>query len=136
MRQATQNSTETESLIAHTPGRMSDHEFGNSSSVSVMSEEVARHIRAVTDPLTPQSAHLCELMQELRNEQGNRRHEETAAFRAASSISGDDSRSDRISRPVRAAKKLVRLAGACERLRTTLRFQGLNEIDFLARGAS
>ena len=114
VRQATQNSTETESLIANTPGRMSDHEFGNSSSVSVMSEEDARHIRAVTDPPTQQSARLCELMRELRNEQGNRRHVETAAFRAASSTSGNDSRSDRISRPVRAPKKLVRFTGACE----------------------
>ena len=37
---------------------MSDHEVEKSSSVSVTSEEVAWRIRAITDPLTQQLAHL------------------------------------------------------------------------------
>ena len=45
-------------LLANTPSRMSDHEAEISSSVSVTSGEVAREIRAVTDPLTQQLAHL------------------------------------------------------------------------------
>ena len=64
---------------------MSDLETGTSPSVSVMSEEVARQTKAVTDHLTQQLAHLCELMQELRNEQAHRRHEETASRAASSS---------------------------------------------------
>ena len=41
--------TETETLTANTPSRMSDHESENSSSVSVTSEEVAWQIRSVID---------------------------------------------------------------------------------------
>ena len=82
------SSTETESLIEITPRRMSDHEVETSSSVSVTSEEVARQIKVVTDPLTQQSAHLCELLLELRNEQAQRHHEETAPSIAANSSSG------------------------------------------------
>ena len=88
------SSTETESWIEHTPRRMSDHEIETSSSVFVTSEEVARQIKAVTDPLSQQVAHLCELLRELRNEQVNRRHEETASSGAASSSSGSVGRSD------------------------------------------
>ena len=54
---------------------MSDHKLETLSGVSVTSEEVARQIKVVTDPLSQQTAH-CEGIQELRNEQGNRRHEE------------------------------------------------------------
>ena len=46
------NSAETESIVAKTPIRMSDHEIENSSSRSASSEEVARQIKAVTDPLS------------------------------------------------------------------------------------
>ena len=60
------SSTETESLLAHTPRRMSDPEIETSSSEAVTSEDVERQIRAVTDPLTQQLAHLCESMKELR----------------------------------------------------------------------
>ena len=63
-------------------------------SVSVTSEEVVRQIRAVTDPLSQQLAHLCELMREHRNEQANRRHKETASSRAASSSSSSVGWSD------------------------------------------
>ena len=66
-----------------------------SSSVSVTSEEVVRQIKALTDPLTQQLAHLCELMQELRNEQAHRRHEETASSRAARASTSIAGRSDR-----------------------------------------
>ena len=52
--------------------------------VSVTFEEVARQIKAVTDPPTQQLVHFCELMQELMNEQAHRRHEETASSRTAS----------------------------------------------------
>ena len=72
------SSTETESLIENIPRMMSDHEIEASASVSVTSGEVARQIKAVTDPLSQQLAHLCELMREIRNEQVNRRHKETA----------------------------------------------------------
>ena len=67
---------------------MSDPETETSPSVSVTSDEVARQIKAVVDPLTQQLAHLCELMQEVRNEQAPRRHEETASSRAASKSTG------------------------------------------------
>ena len=93
-----ESSTETESLLINTPGKMSDDEIENSWSVSVTSEEVAWLIRAVTHPLTQQLAHFCELMRELKNEQANGRHEKTAAFRATSSSSGSGSRCDRLSR--------------------------------------
>ena len=44
------SNTETESIVAKTPSRMSDHEIEISSSSSASSEEVARQIKAVTDP--------------------------------------------------------------------------------------
>ena len=44
--------TETESLIENTLRSMSDHEVETSPSVSVTPEEVARQIKAVTDPLS------------------------------------------------------------------------------------
>ena len=59
---------------------MSDHETENSPATSVTSEEVGRQIKTVTDPFTEQMAHLSELMLELREEQANRRHEETTSF--------------------------------------------------------
>ena len=90
---------ETESFIANTPGRMSNHENEKPSSVSITGEEVARPIRAVTDLLKQQSAHLCELMRELKKEQTNRRHEETTCFKATSSWSVTDSRSDLVTEP-------------------------------------
>ena len=68
----TDSSTETEDLIANTPSGISDHELGFSSSVSVTSEDIAQQIKAVSDLLTQQLAHLCELMLELRNEQMSR----------------------------------------------------------------
>ena len=45
-----ESSTETENLIESTPRRMADHKIENSSSVSPTAEEVARQIRAATDP--------------------------------------------------------------------------------------
>ena len=64
--------------------RIVDHDVENSSSVSVTSDEVARQIRAVTDPFTQQLAHLCQLMHDLRNELSSRRHKKVASFRSAS----------------------------------------------------
>ena len=61
-------SSETENLMANTPSRMSDREAEISWSISVTSGEVARQMRAVTDPVTQQLGHLCELMRELKNE--------------------------------------------------------------------
>ena len=87
----TDSSTETGSSIENTPRKMSDHEMETSPSVSVMSEEVARQVEAVTDPLSAQLAQLCLLMPELRKEQVMKRHEETASSRAtrlSSSIVG------------------------------------------------
>ena len=72
-----ENSTETESLIANAPSRMSNHKTENFSSVSVAPEEVAPLIKAVTDPLTQQLTHLFEFIRELNIKQANRRHEET-----------------------------------------------------------
>ena len=88
------SSTETESLITNTPRRLSDHEKETSPSVSFMSEEVARQIKSVANPLIQKLAHLCQPMPELRNEQVNRHHEETASSRAANSSSGSAGLSD------------------------------------------
>ena len=82
------------SLMGITLGRVSDHEIETSPSVSVTSEEVAQKIKAVTDLLSQQIAHLCEFMRELGNEQVNRRHKDTACSRADSSSWGSGSRSD------------------------------------------
>ena len=51
---------------------MSGPETDTPPSTSVTSEEVARQIKAETDPLTQQLAHLCELMQEIDNVQARR----------------------------------------------------------------
>ena len=85
---------ETEGLIENTLRRMSDHEVGISPSASLTSEENARQITVVTDPLTQQLAHLCELLEELRNEPAHRRHKETASLKAACSSTGNAGRSD------------------------------------------
>ena len=90
----TDSSTETESLLGHTPGRMSDPEIETSSSEAVTSEDVERQIRAVTDPLNQQFAHLCDLMKELRDAQMHRLHEEIASSRATSSFAGSTRWSD------------------------------------------
>ena len=91
-----ENSTKSESLIANAPCRKSGHEVQKSSSASVTSEEAVRQIRALNYRLTQLLAHLCKLMRELRNEQANRRHGETASSRAASWTSGSGSRSDSV----------------------------------------
>ena len=90
----TDSSTETESSLGHTPRRMSDPEIETSSSETVTSGDVERQIRAVTDPLTQQLAHLCELLKELQDEQTHKRHEETASSRAVSTSAGNTSWSD------------------------------------------
>ena len=87
-------STETESLLAHTPRKTLDPEIETSSSEAVTSEDVERQIRAVTDPLTQHLAHLCELSKELREAHTHRRHEETASSRVTSSFTGKTGRSD------------------------------------------
>ena len=73
---------------------MSEDEIETSPCASVTSVEVARQIKAVTDPITQHLAHLCELMQELRNEQAHRLREKTASSRAAGSSAGSVGRSD------------------------------------------
>ena len=73
---------------------MSDPEIETSPSEAVTSEAVGRKIGAVTDSLTEQLAHLCELMKELRHGQTQRRHGETAPSRATSISTGRTSRSD------------------------------------------
>ena len=73
---------------------MSDHETENSSSASVISEEVAQQIRAVVDPVLQQLHHICKSMCEMKNKQAKRPHEETASFRGATSLSGSGSRSE------------------------------------------
>ena len=91
----TDSGTETESLLRNTPRRMSALKTETSPSVSVRSEEVVRQIKALTDPLTQQLAHFCELMQDFRIEQAHRRHEETASSRAATTSTGCAGRSDK-----------------------------------------
>ena len=90
----TESKSETESRVANTPGGMSDHYVGNSTSLTVTSQEVVRQIKAVTDPLRQQLEHLSELLHELRNEQSDESHEETASFRSAKSSSCSRTRSD------------------------------------------
>ena len=68
-------STETENLLAHTPRRLSDPKVEKSSSEAITSENVERQVGSVTDPLTQQLAHLCELMKELRDARTHRCHE-------------------------------------------------------------
>ena len=75
---------------------MSDPEIETSPSEAVTSEDVARKIGAVTDSLTEQLAHLCELMKELRHGQTHRRHEATARSRAASTSTGSITWSDMV----------------------------------------
>ena len=87
-------STETESLLAHTPRRMLDPEIETSSSEAVSSEDVEHQIRAVTELLTQKLVHLCELTKELRDALAHRRHEETASSRALNSSIGGTSWSD------------------------------------------
>ena len=70
---------------------MSDFKIETSPSEAVIFEDVAHQIKAVTDLLTQQLAHLCELMKQLRDGQTHRRHDETASSGAAStstSLSG------------------------------------------------
>ena len=88
------SSTETESLLGHTPRRMSDPEIETSSSEAVTLEDVEHQIRAVTDLLIQQLAHLCELMKELWDAQTHRHHEKTFSSRTASTSAGSTSRSD------------------------------------------
>ena len=88
------SSTETESLLAHTPGRMSDPKLETLPSETFTSEDVERQIRAVTYPLIQQLAHLCHLIKELRDAHTQRRHEESASSRATTSSTGGTSLSD------------------------------------------
>ena len=80
---------------AHTSRRMSDTEIETSPSEAVTSEDLERQIRTVTDRLTQQLAHLCQLMKDLRDTHTHRCHEKTASSRATSSSTGGTSRSDR-----------------------------------------
>ena len=87
-------STEIESLVAKILCKLFDHDVEHSLSVSVTSQEVVWQIKAATDPLTQQLAHVCDLMRVLKNEQSGRLHKETASLRAASSLSVSADRSD------------------------------------------
>ena len=81
-------------MQTHTPRRMSDPKIETSSSEAVTFEVIQRQIGAVTDLLTEQLAHLCEIIRELRDTHTHRRHEYTASSRATSSSTGGMSRSD------------------------------------------
>ena len=89
----TDSRNETESLVEHTPRGKSNPKNETSTSESVTCEDVARQIRAITDPLTQQLARLYELTEELPDEQAHRSHEETASSRAACSSTGGRGRS-------------------------------------------
>ena len=82
---------------------MTDYEIETSPSEAVTSEDVKRQIRTVTDPLTQQLAHLCELMKELRDAHAHRRHEETASSWATSSSTGGTSRSNMVTKTLNPA---------------------------------
>ena len=91
-------STETESLLGHTPRRMSDPKIEKPSSEAVTLENVEDHLlkrSPVTNPFIQQLAHLCELMKELRDAKTLRRHKETASSRIASTSAGSKSWFDR-----------------------------------------
>ena len=75
-------STQTESIVANTHHKMSDHEIKNSSSNSVTPGQVARQIKAVTNLLPRHLERLCELMRELKHEPSERRQEETTSFQS------------------------------------------------------
>ena len=90
----TDSSTETEILLEHTARSISDPAIETTPCEAVTPESVARQISAVTDPLTRRLVHLRELMKELRDEQAQRRHEEAASCRAASTFTGSASHSD------------------------------------------
>ena len=75
---------------------MSDPENETATSVSVTSENIECQVRAVTDPLTQQLVHFCELMKEIRDEQAPRRHQETTSSRAASTSTSSTIRSDMV----------------------------------------
>ena len=83
----TDSSTEIERLIINTPSRLSEQEVQNSKSASVMSEEVACQMKAITDPLTQQLAHLYQVLHELKNEQASRRHQDASSFKTATRYS-------------------------------------------------
>ena len=74
---ASLTSDETHSLGSHEV-----EDVGNaatSSSALLTSQEIARRIRAPTDPLTKQSDKLCDLMREVRRDT-SRRSEETSGL--------------------------------------------------------
>ena len=90
--QETDSSIGTASLLKSIPGKMSNPEMETPPKVSVTFEEIPHQIKSVTDPPTQQLLHLCELMQELTNEQAHRRHEETASSRTVITSAGSASR--------------------------------------------
>ena len=67
---------------------MSGNKFEKPSSNCVTVDKVARQIEAVTGLLAQQLESICQLMQELKNEQSGRDHEETTSFRATIPLSG------------------------------------------------
>ena len=90
------SSTEFESILAHTPRRMSDPENETSSSGAVTSEDVQRHITTVTGPLNQFLAYLCELMRDFKDAHTHNSHKETASSSAAGSSTGGTIRSDNL----------------------------------------
>ena len=73
---------------------MSDPQTETSLTAFVTSEEVACQTKAVADPLAQHLAHLCDLMQELRNEQAHRRYDQTAYSRTSTASAGSAGGSD------------------------------------------
>ena len=64
------SSTESKSAITKFSKRMSDHEIENSSSNFVMSGEVDRQIKAVSDSLTRQLQRLCSFRVDTKTQGG------------------------------------------------------------------
>ena len=87
----TDSCTETSSLLVNTPNRMSDHEVEICPAYPSRSKS---SFDKSEQQLTQQLARLCELMRALKNEQSNRRYEETASCRATNYSSGSGNRSD------------------------------------------
>ena len=73
----TETGDETRSPTGHESGGVNND--GSYLSSPVTSEEVARQIKAATDPLTKQFERLCDIMKELR-QAPSKRNEETAGL--------------------------------------------------------
>ena len=88
------SNSETESIIANTRNRLSDHKIQNSPRTPITSDGVACQIKAGADSLVRQLKRLCEKIRDLEDEQSGKRHLKTTSFRANILMLGSSRRSD------------------------------------------